>query len=247
MSLSTLLGLAFIGIFIILMVLFALRMSRQEQQAFREIPAFSRLTHSIGLAVETGKRVHVSIGWGNVIGPRGPIAFAGLSLLERITHSTLFSDRPPVATAGDGSLAVLAQDTLRKIALDRGGRFDPAAGRVTGLTPWSYAAGTMAVVQEEDVEANVLVGSFGSEIGLIAEAAERARSLSLAGTDNLSGQAVLFAAAQEPLIGEEAFAGGAYLESGKMHTASLKVQDLFRWLLIVIILIGTILKVAGAQ
>jgi hypothetical protein len=32
-----------------------------------------------------------------------------------------------------------------------------------------------------------------------------------------------------------------------MHAASLRVQDLFRWLLIVLILVGTILKVAGTQ
>jgi hypothetical protein len=246
-NLPALLGLAFIGIFLILMLIFALRAARQEQRDFREIPAFSRLIHGIGQAVEKGKRVHVSIGWGNIIGPRGPIAFAGLSLLDRITHSTILSDRPPVATAGEGSLAILAQDTVRRIAFDRGGELDPTAGRVTGLTPWSYAAGTLSVVHEEGVEANVLVGSFASEIGLVAEAGERERSFSLAGTDNLTGQAVLFAAAQEPLIGEEAFAGGAYLGLGNMHTASLKVQDLFRWLLIAIILIGTIVKVAGMQ
>jgi hypothetical protein len=239
------LGLAFIGIFIILMLILTLRARRQIPQSFREIPAFTRLVRGIGLAVETGKRVHVSLGWGNIVGVRGPVAFAGLALLERITHSTLFSDQPPVTTAGEGSLAILAQDTMRKIAFDRGGEFDPLAGRLTGLTPWSYAAGTLAVIQEENVEPNVLVGSFGSEIGLIAEAAERSKSLSLAGTDNLSGQAVLLAAAQEPLIGEEAYAGGAYLDSGEMHRASLTVQDFFRWLLIVLILIGTILKVAG--
>lgn len=247
MTLPDLLAVAFIGIFILLMILFALRTARQDRQEFREIPAFARLLLGIGLAVETGKRVHVSLGWGSIIGPRSPVAIVGLALLERITHSTLFSDRPPIATAGEGAVTILAQDTMRKIAFERGGEFDPSAGRLAGLTPWPYAAGALAVIQDENVEPNVLVGSFGSEIGLIAEACERRRSSSLAGTDNLSGQAVLFAAAQEPLIGEEVFAGGAYLEAGEMHTASLKVQDIFRWLLIVIILIGTILKVAGSQ
>lgn len=247
MNIPASLGLAFIGVFLILMLIFALRAARQEQREFRELSAFSRLIQGIGQAVEMGKRVHVSIGWGNILGPRSPIAFAGLSLLDRITHSTIFSDRPPVATAGEGSLAILAQDTMRGIAYERGGEFEATAGRMVGLTPWSYAAGALAVVHEEDVEANVLVGSFASEIGLVIEAGVREGSFNLAGTDDLSGQAVSFAAAQEPLIGEEAFAGGAYLDLGNMHIASLKVQDLFRWLLIAIILIGTIVKVAGTQ
>ena len=66
--------------------------------------------------------------------------------------------------------------------------------------------------------------------------------LTLGGTDNLTGQAVLFAAAQEPLIGEETYAGGAYLGAGPMHIASLYAQDILRWVLIGLIVIGAILK-----
>jgi hypothetical protein len=247
MNLPAILGLGLIGAFIIWMMVFAFWPGIQARKDFREISGFSRFIDNIGQAVETGKRVHLSLGWGSIIGPRGPIAFAGLSVFEKVIQFTLFSDRPPIATTGEGSLAILAQDTLRRITNLRGGDYDPEGGRVAGLTPWSYAAGTLLVLQEEAVETNALVGSFGSEIGLITETADRTRGFNLVGTDNLAGQAVLFAAAQEPLIGEEAYAGGAYLDMGKMHVASLKVQDLFRWLLIAIILIGTILHVAGMQ
>jgi hypothetical protein len=70
-------------------------------------------------------------------------------------------------------------------------------------------------------------------------------SLTLAGTDNLTGQAVLYATAHEPLIGEELYAGGAYLQAGPIHTASLQAQDAIRWLLVGVILIGIVLKVVG--
>jgi len=53
---------------------------------------------------------------------------------------------------------------------------------------------------------------------------------------------VLFAAAQEPLIGEELYAAGAYLKSGPIHIASLRAQDVLRWVLIFAILLGAILK-----
>lgn len=56
-----------------------------------------------------------------------------------------------------------------------------------------------------------MIGNFGSEAALINEAAERSGSLTLAGTDTIPGQAVLYATAQEPLIGEEVFAGGNIL------------------------------------
>jgi hypothetical protein len=67
----------------------------------------------------------------------------------------------------------------------------------------------------------------------------------MAGSDNLAAQAVLYATAQEPLIGEEMFAGGAYADSSPFHTASLTVQDILRWLAILVMLGGALLKMAG--
>jgi hypothetical protein len=48
------------------------------------------------------------------------------------------------------------------------------------------------------------------------------------------------------LIGEELFAAGAYVGAGAAHEASLIVQDILRWLVIVAILIGSLLKLVGA-
>jgi hypothetical protein len=93
--------------------------------------------------------------------------------------------------------------------------------------------------------ANLLIGSFGSEVALITEASDRSESLTLAGTDNLTGQAVLYATAQEPLIGEDTYAGGAYMGAGGMHQASLTAQDILRWVIILALLIGAVLKLVG--
>ena len=89
------------------------------------------------------------------------------------------------------------------------------------------------------------MGNFGVEAALLTDAAERQSTFMLAGSDNLTAQAVIYASAQEPLIGEEVFAAGAYVESNHMHTASLTVQDILRWLVIAAILIGSLLTLAG--
>jgi hypothetical protein len=64
--------------------------------------------------------------------------------------------------------------------------------------------------------------------------------------DNLAAQSVFYAASQEPLIGEELFAAGAYVGAGAAHDASLNVQDVLRWLVILAILAGSMLKFLGA-
>jgi hypothetical protein len=78
-------------------------------------------------------------------------------------------------------------------------------------------------------------------------AAERENTFTLAGSDNLTAQAVLYASAQEPLIGEELFASGAYTEAGGLHNSSLTMQDILRWSIVAIILIGGFLTLIGVM
>jgi hypothetical protein len=106
-------------------------------------------------------------------------------------------------------------------------------------------AGTLPIIHDEQVSATLMTGHFGPELALIAETADRADGFTLAGTDSLPGQAALYAAAQEPLIGEELFAAGAYLRSGIVHMASLRAQDVLRWLIIASILVGGVVKLFG--
>jgi hypothetical protein len=142
---------------------------------------------------------------------------------------------------------ILSQDTLHNAyqSTNIEGQFDPNTGLLTGLTPFSYAAGTLPVVYDEQVSVNVLAGSFGSEAALITDAAERTGSLVLAGSENLTAQAVFYATTPEPLIGEELFAAGAYVQAGPAHTSSLLVQDIFRIVFILFLLGGAALKLVG--
>jgi hypothetical protein len=242
---TSLIGALVVLAFFILIILFSVFSGRLPAWNIRAIPAFDRLERAVGLAVEAGNRLHLSLGSGDLIGTQSAVAFAGLSMLRRVARATSVSDKPPVATSGEGAVAILSQDTLRSTSRELGVDFDLMSGRLTGATPFSYAAGALSLIHDEDVGANLLVGSFAAEVALINEAGERAHSLTLAGTDNVPGQAVLFATANETLIGEETFAGGAYLGAGAAHLASLRVQDIFRLGLVFVIVAGALLKLIG--
>ena len=217
---------------------------RKSSGVFRKIEAYDRLNRAVGLAVEGGTRLHVSIGRGNLFTARGGSALAGLAMLRRLSEQTSQSDHPPVVTSGDASLAILSQDTLqsgyRAAGAEELYRF--TTGRLTGLTPFAFAAGTIPVMHDENVSANVIIGDLGSEAALIAAAADSQDAELIAASDNLSAQSILFASSDEPLIGEELFAAGAYLGAGASHDASLQAQDLLRWLVILAILGGAVLK-----
>jgi len=243
-SITDLLGIFLVIVFFGLVVMFAILERGRKSRNLRRIDAFAQLRRAIGIAVEDGARLHVSLGRGDVTGLNSAATFVGLSILGRISRTASISDRPPVATSGDGAVAILTRDTMRGAyrEVGAGSEYHPAVGRLTGVTPFSYAAGVIPIIRDEMVSGSVLIGHFGSEVALITDVVERSDGFSLAGTDSLPAQAILYATAQEPLIGEELYAGGAYLRAGRMHVASLRAQDVLRWLIVAAIVIGGLWK-----
>ncbi len=229
-------------------LLFALTLVRRKSpSSVRIIPSLNRLYRAIGRSVEDGTRLFVSIGRASLLTPRGAAPLAGLRALRFLTERTSLSDRPPIAAAGESALALLTQDTLEAGYQAAGAPelYQPTSGRLTGMTPYSSAAGSMAIIHDENVSASILVGDFGVEAALLAEASERENTFLLGASSDPSAQAALFASAQEPLLGEELFATAAYLDPQPAHSASLNVQDILRWLIILALAFGAVLKLAG--
>jgi hypothetical protein len=222
---------------------------RKSPASLREIPAFVQLQRLLGLSVEDGTRLHVSLGSASLLDKRGGSGLAGLAMLRHIAERTSVSDMPPVASAGDPVLGLLSQDTLQAgyKAAGAEGQYSPNTGRVAGLTPFGYAAGAMHISPNEKVSANIMLGHFGPEAALIADAAERDNTAVIGASDNLAGQAVLFANAREALVGEELFAAGAYLGAGASHVAGLTLQDIFRWMVILLLFAGAAVKLVSTM
>jgi hypothetical protein len=90
----------------------------------------------------------------------------------------------------------------------------------------------MNYLAHERALANVMSGSFGPEIGLIEHEAGKQALLKVNGAADPRALAVLATTSEHLLIGEEMFAARAYLQARPQHLASLRAQDLARWLIV---------------
>jgi hypothetical protein len=244
---SGVIGLIFILFFLGLMIVFRLLLKDSIIVRLREISAFTSLKRAIALSVEAGQRLHITLGSGGIQNYPGAPGLIGLNATNKISRTAAISDRPPVATSGEPFLTILSQDVMRSAyrEVNAEDQFDPISGQFTGLTPYSYAVGALPVIFDDHVSVNLIMGSFDTEVGLISDAAERTESLTIGGSENLTAQSILFASTQNPLVGEELFGTGAYLQVNKMHEASLIAQDVLRWVFILLLIAGGGLKLVG--
>jgi hypothetical protein len=233
----------FFGSLIGIFWLLALRKGAKPR-GLRRIEAFESLPATVGAAVETGHRIHISLGSGTIGEVSTAATISGLGVLDQVASVAAISDKPPIVTTADGAAMLLAQDTLRGVynRQNASEQFDPLSAQVAGLTPLGFGASLPGVLDDEMVAGTVLIGSVGQEAVLLAEAGRRANLTTVAGSDLPAAQAVLFATADQPLIGEDLFAGSAYINRRPAHLASLRAQDWMRIIIGGLIVLGVLLK-----
>lgn len=209
--------------------------------------SLTNLKKSIGLSIEHGKGLHISLGKSSLMNIHGAASLIGLDTLDNIIDQSILSDNPPVTTAGAGDLTLLAQSQHLNVINDKSNPSSDShsSAYLSGATNLSYISGAIPPSSDDALSTQIFVGNFGPEIGLLLDANNKKNHFSLAATDSLEGQSVSFASSEDALIGEEIFSLPAQMSDKTILEVSLLIQDVLRWLVIVIIIIVIILKFGG--
>jgi len=212
--------------------------------ALRPLPGFALLDRFVGQAAETGRTLHVSMGSKGIGGASTADTMAGLMVLERLAEQAVATGLKLVVTLSDPSLLPIAQDTLRR-AYERRGYpqgYDPGYLRYIAPDAIAYASGVMGVLEREDVVANAMIGGFGDEFLLMGENGARKGIQQVGGASSPETLPFVYISMDEALLGEEIYAGGAYLSSRPSHLGSLLAQDWLRSAIILAIILGALIR-----
>jgi Domain of unknown function (DUF6754) len=227
---------------VLLLFLFLLTRSVRAGRTavLRPLSSLDGLEGQIGRAVESGRQLHLTLGQASLVGNANPTSVSATAVLDRLAKEGSANGTPPLVTVGDGTLLPLAQGSLQH-ALAQAGRssdFDLSYTQFVAhnTDPFAYSAGVGALLQQQRVISNVMVGRFGPELVIMAEAANRQNIEQVIGTDDPTALAVATAVTDNVLIGEELFATAAYLEGTPSQIASLQLQDILRWIIVLFIL-----------
>ncbi|MDT8305760.1 MAG: DUF6754 domain-containing protein [Anaerolineae bacterium] len=218
----------------LLLLLTWARLRRGVPVGLRPHPAYRTLRYLMGRSVESGRRLHMTPGRGALHSPQGPAGVAGLLALEELAKQSSDSGVAPVVSVGAATLLSAAQGTVRR-AYATSGRVTDFHLRDTHFLadrayPFVFAAGATLLAQQPDVESSVALGHLGAEMGLLAEGGRRRDAGQILGSDDPVASAVATAFTPNAVWGEELFAAPAYLQRSPLQLASLRTQDILRWL-----------------
>lgn len=238
MANTTLQVFSLIFVIITIFLVFTARVfqARRKSSALRPITGFDKIPLWVGQSIEANRPLHLSIGGAGVGANSTIVALAGAEFFYYVIQEATIGDVSPIISTASTAAIPLGQDTLRRAyqSTNHSDRYQSSKARwyPSGQRSIAFAAALTGMMKVENPAAHILAGSFGPELALILDAANHQRQETLAVSDQLEGQAIAFALADNYLIGEELFAAPAYMSDAPADKAETVVVDLWRGLLI---------------
>lgn len=240
--------LAIILFTLVLLLFFVLRIRGGSNYGLRSLSFPAGLRQQIDRSAESGGSLHVTLGRGALTGVDGPAGATALLLQDNLTDQSGKRQVPTLVSSGDGTLFVAGRAAAQSSSADGG---DRAAGSYESLflapadSPMTYAGGVGWLLNDERTAIVTAVGKFGTELGIILEAAAQVEARQFVGVDDPVAMAVAEAATDNVLLGEELFAAPAYFGRSQVRLAGLRAQDALRWLAAGTIILFVVLQLLG--
>ena len=215
----------------------------------RRFPFIDAIEEYVGRAVETGRPVLWTPGMqARLNDQNGPMVLAGINILN---HTARLCARKgcKIAVAYrqeelDGLLRASISEAYRIE-----GKEDASQPEDFGFFPAnSYTTGTVGMIEKLKPALFIMTGYLAHETVIFLEAAIANGSVNLgaiAGPFDNVGVTVL--GSQYTLIGEELYAAGAYLSNDPIQISCIGGQDLGKYIILALTVIGIIAVAAGYQ
>jgi hypothetical protein len=201
---------------------------RRKEVYVRPIAGLTAMEEAIGRAVEMGRPVLFSAGWGAQLDK--PTTMAAMNIFGWLAGKAAAYDARLTFPSHDAVIMAAAQESARTAA-QLEGRPDWYRAEdifyVTG-SQFGYAAALDGIMEREQPAANLWLGTFAAESLILAETGNRIGAVQIAGTDSTIQLAFFLVTCDYTLIGEEVFAASAYLTRDPLVLGGLLAQDLLK-------------------
>lgn len=230
---------------VLVLLIFALLIwaSAKKTDTFvRPIAGLKAMEDAIGRAVEMGRPVLFSAGWGAQLDK--PTTLAAMNIFSWIARKSAEYGADLRFPAHDAVIMAAAQESAREASLLEGKPewyIPENISYVTG-SQFGYAAALNGIMERERPATNLWLGTFAAESLILSETGNHVGAVQIAGTDSTIQLAFFLVTCDYTLIGEEVFAASGYLTRDPRVLGGLWAQDMFK----IVIALGITAGLMGA-
>jgi hypothetical protein len=231
------------------MFIYVRRTSSGQVPELRELPGLTAIREVVGRATEVGRPVLYTGGMSDVTDVDGLQMVAGLAVLASVAEMTAEYGAQLICTVCKANLQPITEAIVKQAYANVGKSHAYRSDMVRFLSPeqMAYAAGTAGIIEREKVAGTIMVGGYYQESMMIAEAGAAVKAIQIGGTVRMSQLPFFVISCDYTLIGEEIYAGGAYLSKSPALIACLAGQDVGKVLVAALILLTSLGSTIGSK
>lgn len=231
--------------FVLVLLIFVLAyyyMGRGKLPYIRRVAALDAIEDAVGRSTEMGKPVVCSFG----IGGFDYWTMAGLSILSNVAGVCAQTDTRLIVPTGGGHDSYMvreqAVDLVRTQYLLAGKpeMFNEDDLPFLSGEQYAYTPGYVGILVRERPGAVIMTGSHYSEAMNITEMSNAVEAFTITAGCYTGNMAALACASDYIMLGEEQPAAGAYLSRDPQQVASIRVQDIYKFIGVALIILGLI-------
>jgi hypothetical protein len=221
-------------------ILYKILSARAGQELFiRRIPGLAAIDEALGRATELGRPIMFNFG---LVG-LGIDALQAMTILAHVTKRVAKYGMRVLVPVVDPQVLAVTQGILKEAyaAEGREDLYHPDNVIYLSGDQMTFAAGVVGIMSRERVAANFMMGEFFAESLIIAETGQHIGAIQIAGTPSPLQIPFFVATCDYVIIGDEFYAGSAYLSREPTLLGSLIGQDWGKALITFIVASGLVL------
>ncbi len=212
----------------------------------RKLAGLDAIDEAIGRATEMGRPVLLA----NRTATVGSVhSFALWGYMGYVAGLCAKYDTAFVNIAGDYLAAAVNEEVVKQAYLEAGRpeAFKPDTVRYLPGDQWTWTSGVAGTLKREKPATAMWIGYFYAESMTLSEVGAQIGAIQIAATTNTAQLPFFIAACDYTLIGEEEYAASAYLSKEPMLTGTLVAEDVAKFIITVIVILGAIAQVISPE
>ncbi|MGB9589298.1 MAG: DUF6754 domain-containing protein [candidate division WOR-3 bacterium] len=210
----------------------------------RKIAGLEELDNAVGRATELGRPILFIHGLSTI--SELPTV-AALTVLKHIGRKAADYETKLLVPNNDPLVMAASQEVVKEAYTEAGRPDLYNEDDIFFVSPeqFAYAAAVNGVAIREKAGAVFLLGYFYAESLMFAEVGQSVGAIQVAGTSATDQLPFFVASCDYTLIGEELYAASAYLSDDALQIATIKAEDIFKLITVILIAVGSVAETIG--